>query len=42
MAVVFSLAAYVSSIRLTGQFGSVKQPDTADSSHSSPHPKRHI
>lgn len=42
MSAVFSLAAYVSSIRLTGQFGSVKQPDSADSPHSSPHLKRHI
>lgn len=42
MSAVFSLAAYVSSIRLKGQFGSVKQPDSADSPHSSPHPKRHI
>lgn len=38
MAVVFLLAEYVSSIRLTGQLGS----DTADSSRSSLHPKRHI
>lgn len=42
MSAVFSLAAYVSSIRLTGQFGSVKQPDSADLPRFSPHPKRHI
>lgn len=42
MAVVFLLAGHLSSIRLTGQFCSVQQPDAADTSQRGPHPKRLI